>query len=41
MNIEYCIVEQMKYLSDGAPSKATKNRVVTYSTINGPKGLVF
>lgn len=41
MDIEYCIVEQMKDLSDCAPSKATKKRVVTYSTIDGPEGLMF
>ena len=41
MNIEYCIVEQMKDLSGGTSSRATTKRVVTYSTVDGPGGLMF
>ena len=36
MNIEYCIVEQMK-----DSSKGSKQRVVTFSTLSGPEGLMF
>ena len=39
MNIEYCIVEQMKDSSSG-PSRGTQ-RVVTFSTVSGPDGLMF
>ena len=36
MNIEYCIVEQMK-----DASKGSTQRVVTFSTVSGPEGLMF
>ena len=36
MNIKYCIVEQMKN-----SSKSSKQRVVTFSTVSGPEGLMF
>ena len=44
MNIEYCIVEQMKDSSSGpngsGPGGGTQ-RVVTFSTVSGPEGLMF
>ena len=36
MNIEYCIVEQMR-----DSSKSRKQRVVTFSKPSGPEGLMF
>ena len=40
-NIQYCLVEQMD-LSSGMDDKKTgKNRVVTFSTIDGAEGLMF
>jgi|TARA_B110000879_G_C11045879_1_gene460766 DNA mismatch repair ATPase MutS len=36
MNIEYCIVEQMK-----DSLKGKKQRVVTFSTVSGAEGLMF
>jgi DNA mismatch repair ATPase MutS len=45
INIEYCIVEQIKDIpdddTDPDPPKSSKKRVVTFSTIDGPHGLMF
>tara|TARA_Y100000385_G_C13043054_1_gene616166 strand:- start:570 stop:1628 length:1059 start_codon:yes stop_codon:yes gene_type:complete len=41
LNIQYCLVEQMNLSSKVDEDKTERNRVVTFSTIDGAEGLMF